>query len=163
MRGTHDHSDAETRRSASSLRPGRLAFASSTLPNVEDEGRESRVYRPFFRPLGGLFKTIGGPCAPLPLVGDHRQNCPESKIVSLSWALLHGSSLGRVFACPQMVYAAMFKTRTEPGLPAASMQLRTATPTAVSACWQEKLRDRRREPIKALYRPIAVSTRARRP
>ena len=61
------------------------------------------------------------------------------------------------------VYAAIFRRRTESGRPASSMRLRTATPTAASVCWPEKLRARRQGPMMALYRPIAVSTRARWP
>src|SRR5665213_197597 len=63
----------------------------------------------------------------------------------------------------QQIYAAIFRRRTESGRPASSMRLRIATPTAASACWPEKLRARRRGPMMALYRPIAVSTRARWP
>src|ERR1017187_1238565 len=67
------------------------------------------------------------------------------------------------FPMTQMDYAAMLSRRTESGQPASSNRLRTATPTAASTFWQEKLRARRQGPMMALYRPIAVSTRARWP
>jgi hypothetical protein len=67
------------------------------------------------------------------------------------------------FPIPQMDYAAMLGRRTELGRPASSIRLRTATPTAASAFCPEKLRARKRGPMMALYRPIAVSTRARCP
>jgi len=38
------------------------------------------------------------------------------------------------FPMPQMDYAAMLRRRTESGRPASSIRLRTATPTAASAC-----------------------------
>jgi hypothetical protein len=41
--------------------------------------------------------------------------------------------------------------------------LRMATPTAASAFWPSKSRTRRQGPMILLYRPIAVSTRARCP
>src|ERR1035441_896651 len=61
------------------------------------------------------------------------------------------------------IYAAILRRRTEFGRPAWSIRLRTATPTAASALWPEKVRARRQGPMMALYRPIAVSTRARCP
>jgi len=61
------------------------------------------------------------------------------------------------------VYAAMLRRRTEFGRPASSIRLRTATPTATSVFCPEKLRARKQGPMMALYRPIAVSTRARCP
>lgn len=49
------------------------------------------------------------------------------------------------------------------GAGASSIRLRPATPTTASAFWPEKLRALRQGPMIALYGPIAVSTRARRP
>jgi hypothetical protein len=66
-----------------------------------------------------------------------------------SGALLHGSSDGPS-PFPQIDYAAMFRRRTESGHPASIMRLRTATPTAASACWPEKLRARRQGLMMAL-------------
>ena len=62
------------------------------------------------------------------------------------------------FPMPQMDCAAMLRRRTESGRPASSIPLRTATPTAASAFWPEKLRARKREPMMALYRPIAAAS-----
>ncbi len=54
-------------------------------------------------------------------------------------------------------------TRTEIGLAVAIMRLSTSTATATSPCWPGRIRARSRGPINPLYRPIAVSTKLRRP
>jgi len=70
---------------------------------------------------------------------------------------------GLRFPFPSLSYAAIFRRRTESGRPAWSIRLRMATPTAASAFWPSKSRTRRQGPMILLYRPIAVSTRARCP
>ena len=54
-------------------------------------------------------------------------------------------------------------TRTESGLARRVMRFNASTAIATSPCWAAKLRARSFDPIKCLYRPIAVSTRLRLP
>ncbi len=69
---------------------------------------------------------------------------------ALREALLHGYRPGRMSPFPKRVQEALCGRRTELGGPACNMRLSTATPTAVSVRWPDRLRARRRRPMMAL-------------
>ena len=60
-------------------------------------------------------------------------------------------------------YVGLAGQRMDSGRAHAVMRLRTAQAMAASVCWAGKECARRRRPINPLYRPMAVSIRARLP
>ncbi len=78
-------------------------------------------------------------------------------------ALVHGCGMRRNWVFDVAGYALFAVQRTDCGRAQASIRLRAVQPMATSACWAAKERARRRRPINPLYRPMAVSIKARFP